>query len=77
MFSQMEAADNNDEIDALASEALDFTEHFILPWLPKYCNQVEERCHTELWKDFLELTTAVLSDIREMLNAQDDVRQSM
>ena len=69
LFDQMDTALDDETRREAAHSALRFTEKFILPWLPRYRAQVEERCSTELWKGFLELTNATLSDLRDQLNA--------
>lgn len=56
--------------DELAERIVDFENRFILSWLPRFQEQVEDRCAIEFWKGYLELVVAVLEDIREELAAR-------
>lgn len=53
--------------DERASRIVTFMDRYVLSWLPKFREQVEERCHIEFWKGYLELLEAVLLDIRTSL----------
>lgn len=55
------------EDEGRRTRAAKFIDAYVLSWLPRFREQVEECCDTEFWKGFLELICAVLSDVREAL----------
>ena len=58
---------DGDGSDDAAGRIVDFEDRYILSWLPRYCEHVEQCCKTEFGKGYLELVLAVLSDIRDSL----------
>lgn len=48
-----------------------FIDRYVLSWLPRYRAQVEERCKTEFWKGFLELTESAVREVRAALSGDD------
>ncbi len=54
--------------EELACRIVDFENRFILSWLSRFQEQVEDRCRIEFWKGYLELVDAVLNDIRSALS---------
>lgn len=63
LFRKAAAAESEEAQEAALESAASFRNRYILPWLPSYREQVEERCHTDFWKGYLELVEAVLDDI--------------
>lgn len=50
-----------------AQDAASFLDYHVLPWLPEFCRQARKRTEQPLYAALMELTLAVLEELRTML----------